>query len=232
MPSGLAVNKLYDNHLNECSVGDLNPPHVMALTDKESEVAEHTATLNATLNPEGLETTYQFEYGPTTAYGTKAPASAVSVGSGIKNVKVAQPISGLEVETVYHFRVKATNSSGTTYGDDEEFKTSAWTEDTPHFANGKLFDVSCTSLTFCWAVGGTSDGRPYGERWDGKEWNFQEIYREKHEADRALGVSCVPGEWCMAVGAYGSVAGAFADQRSSTGGWSRDDCVPAERSQR
>jgi hypothetical protein len=225
LPSGLAVNSLYDNHLNKCAVEDLNPPHVLAHTDEESEVSEHGVTLNATVNPEGLETTYQFEYGPTTSYGTKLPASATSVGSGMKNVKVAQPVAGLATETTYHYRIKATNSTGTTYGEDERFTTSAWVQDTPDLdSGGKLYDVSCGSLTFCWAVGGTEDGRPYGERWNGKSWDFQEIHRDEHDADRLLGVSCVSSGWCMVVGAYGKLSPwAFAEQtdKGSIYGWSQ-----------
>lgn len=226
LPSGLAVNALYDDHLNECAVADLTPPHVLALTDK-SEATEHEATLNATVNPEGLETTYQLEYGPTESYGTSVPASAASVGSGIKNVKVAQTVSGLSGETVYHFRVKATNSTGTTYGGDHVFKTSAWTEEVPDDDSGaKLNDVSCSSLTFCWAVGGTKlEGKPYkpyGERWNGNSWSYHEFHREVHNEDRLLGVSCVAGEWCMVVGAYGLSPRAFSQytDKGSPYGWS------------
>jgi hypothetical protein len=225
LPSGLAVNALYDDHLNECAVADLNPPHVLALTDKQTGVTEHEATFNATINPEGLETTYQFEYGPTESYGTSVPVSAASVGSGIKNVKASQTVTGLEGETVYHFRIKATNSTGTSYGEDYAFKTSDWIEEIPFLDSGaKLNAVSCSSLTFCWAVGGTkTEGKPYGEFWNGQKWSYHEFHRSEHKADRLLGVSCVSGEWCMVVGAYGALSPwPFAQQtdKKSIYGWS------------
>jgi hypothetical protein len=89
----------------------------------EAATAETTteATLNATVNPEGYKTTYQFEYGTTTSYGTKVPASAQSIGSGTSNVKVSQVIGGLEFGKTYHFRVVATNAAGTTYGADRSY---------------------------------------------------------------------------------------------------------------
>jgi len=81
------------------------------------------ATLHASVNPRGLATTYQFEYGTTTAYGSKAPASAKSAGSGSAAVEVSQLVEGLKPSTTYHFRVKATSSAGTTYGADKTLTT-------------------------------------------------------------------------------------------------------------
>ncbi|HWM64929.1 MAG TPA: hypothetical protein VNP96_13190, partial [Solirubrobacterales bacterium] len=89
-----------------------------------TERAEAGATLNATINPNGAATSYQFEYGETTVYGSKAPIEAEAIGSGTTNVAVDEPIEGLDPETIYHFRIVATNSWGTTYGKDWIFATS------------------------------------------------------------------------------------------------------------
>jgi len=86
-----------------------------------AEVYGETARLNGTVNPEKTETTYSFEYGTTTTYGTKAPVSPVSVGSGSSNVAVSQTIGELPPETTYHYRVVATNTAGTAYGEDHTF---------------------------------------------------------------------------------------------------------------
>ncbi len=50
------------------------------------------ATLNGTVNPNGAETKYYFEYGETASYG-KTTAS-VSAGSGTSNLEESSKISG------------------------------------------------------------------------------------------------------------------------------------------
>jgi RHS repeat-associated protein len=94
-----------------------------ATTEAAGSVGETTATLKGQVNPNGAAATYQFEYGTTTSYGTKVPATAESVGSGTTNVAVSKAISGLKGNTTYHFRVSATNASGTTLGLDKSFTT-------------------------------------------------------------------------------------------------------------
>jgi RHS repeat-associated protein len=94
-----------------------------ATTEAASSVGETTATLKGQVNPNGSATTYQFEYGLTTSYGTKVPTTAESVGSGTSNVAVSKAISGLKGNTIYHYRVLATNASGTSVGIDKTFTT-------------------------------------------------------------------------------------------------------------
>ncbi len=88
-----------------------------------SELSANEATLNALINPKGAATTYQFEYGPTTAYGSKAPATPQGIGSGSSPVPVSTTVSGLTENATYHFRVVAINSVGTTSGQDVAFTT-------------------------------------------------------------------------------------------------------------
>ena len=81
---------------------------------------------DASINPNDQETTYHFEYGPTTAYGTVLPAPDASVGSGYGDVVVGQQLTGLQPGTTYHFRVIATNATsppGGTVGPDQTFTT-------------------------------------------------------------------------------------------------------------
>jgi len=88
-------------------------------------VGPSEATLHGSINPNGKATTYQFEYGSTTAYGHTIPATPKSVGSGSQAVSVNDLVTGLEAESTYHFRLVATNAGGTAYGSDEVFTTSA-----------------------------------------------------------------------------------------------------------
>ena len=100
-----------------------NAPKVSVGITIPSSTALTWATLGGTVNPEGQATTYLFEYGKTTAYGDKAPAVAVSAGSGSADVPVTKAISGLELSTTYHYRLVATNATGTTNGPDLIFST-------------------------------------------------------------------------------------------------------------
>lgn len=79
------------------------------------------ATLNGTVLATGSETSYHFEYGPTSSYGTSVPVPDGSLGTG--GHSVSQTIGGLESDSVYHYRLVASNSAGTTYGSDEVFTT-------------------------------------------------------------------------------------------------------------
>ena len=80
-----------------------------------------SATLKGAVTPRGVETSYVFQYGTTTAYGAQtAPAS---VGSGTAEVKVSQPIAGLQPYTVYHYRIVAISAAGTTDGQDATLTT-------------------------------------------------------------------------------------------------------------
>jgi RHS repeat-associated protein len=96
-------------------------PAPIVTTEAATSITETGATLKGQVNPHGYATTYQFEYGTTTSYGTKVPTTAESVGSGKTNVAVSKAISGLTTGTTYHYRVSATNSYGTTVGLDKTF---------------------------------------------------------------------------------------------------------------
>ncbi len=79
------------------------------------------ATLNGEVQPVGVEAKYYFEYGTTGAYGAKTPEAVA--GSGKAFVKVSASLSGLELGTLYHYRLVASSSRGTTIGKDQTFAT-------------------------------------------------------------------------------------------------------------
>jgi hypothetical protein len=94
------------------------PPVVT--TNPATFVAGFSATLNGSVDSHALTTSVHFQYGTTTSYGlTTAPQSR----SGNAYLNISANISSLSANTVYHLRIVATNSAGTTYGSDRTFHT-------------------------------------------------------------------------------------------------------------
>jgi hypothetical protein len=89
------------------------------------DVNSDGAQISAEVNPDGVETTYHFEYGPDTSYGERMPNADVGLKSPTKGETTSAFITGLTPNTTYHFRVSATNESGTTFGGDHTFTTFA-----------------------------------------------------------------------------------------------------------
>jgi hypothetical protein len=79
------------------------------------------ADLEARINPSGYSSTYRFEYGTTTAYGSTVPVPEGDLGSGDAFVEVSDHITGLEPGRTYHFRLVATNKWGSATSDDTTF---------------------------------------------------------------------------------------------------------------
>jgi hypothetical protein len=121
LPDGAWAQNLQDNHLNTCVHEDPEPPFVYAISKLPTEITTTKAKLEGIVNPEGLETTYIFEWGTTKTYGNKT--ATTSAGSTRINQAASAVISGLTTGTEYHYRVVATNSTGTSPGVDKTFKT-------------------------------------------------------------------------------------------------------------
>jgi hypothetical protein len=90
-------------------------------TNGAREVSYGSAVLTGSVNPNGSNTSYYFQYGLTKAYGSQT--AIADAGAGGKAVPVRLPISGLQPITVYHYRLVAVNSSGASIGDDEKLLT-------------------------------------------------------------------------------------------------------------
>jgi outer membrane protein assembly factor BamB len=97
------------------------PPAVV--TEGATSVTQATATLNATVDPDGSAVSEcRFEYGTSTSY-TNVAQCASSPGSGTIPVAVSASIGALAANTTYHFRIVARNTGGTSDGIDETLKT-------------------------------------------------------------------------------------------------------------
>jgi uncharacterized protein (TIGR02145 family) len=93
-----------------------------AVTQAACCLSSTGAKLNGTVNANYVSATVTFEYGLTTAYGSTVEATPSPV-TGNNATSVSTVISGLNPWTTYHFRVKAENSLGVTYGSDLTFTT-------------------------------------------------------------------------------------------------------------
>jgi len=103
------------------------PPAVKDVTTgAASNVQRTSATLNGSLDPNGIDATYRFQWGTDTSYGHTAPVPDTDAGSGVGAVAASTDLTGLQPSTVYHFRLLATSSlvgAGTTVGLDQHFLT-------------------------------------------------------------------------------------------------------------
>ncbi len=72
-----------------------------------TEILPSSATLKATLNPEGHPTHYSFQYGADETYGQQTPEG--SLPASFENSEIEAPLTGLIPDTTYHFRVVASD---------------------------------------------------------------------------------------------------------------------------
>jgi uncharacterized protein (TIGR02145 family) len=89
-----------------------------------TDITTSGTSLNAIVNPNSSSTIVTFEYGLTTAYGSTMVADQSPLTGNIE-VKVSVSISGLSPRTEYHYRVKAENEFGISYGEDVTFTTNS-----------------------------------------------------------------------------------------------------------
>ena len=93
-----------------------------ATTTAASFVTARTASLNGTVNPNGVATTIRFEYGvqPNVLPNTTAPQD---VGSTSGNLDKWASIAYLTPDTTYFFRIVATSGSDVISGSVQSFTT-------------------------------------------------------------------------------------------------------------
>jgi phosphodiesterase/alkaline phosphatase D-like protein len=90
-------------------------------TNPNVSVSSSTALVSGQVIPNGVSTTYWFEYGETTGLGTGT--SAQSIGSGFAKIATPFFITGLKANTNYYFRLSAKNNFGTVNGATHSFRT-------------------------------------------------------------------------------------------------------------
>jgi hypothetical protein len=125
------------------------------VTRGAASVRDTTATVTATVNPNGQTTTAVFEYGVTTGYGTKTAVK--NIGSGRTGSTVSIPVGGLAAGTTYHFRIVASNATGTSAGTDQSFSTTG----PPGVRTGSVANTTQVGTTLT----GSVDSRGHSTSW-------------------------------------------------------------------
>ena len=160
-------------------------PSPVVSTGSVTAIGETTATLGGTVNPNGLQVSdCRFEYGTTEAYGSNVPCGG-EPGAGNSPQPVSAALTALIPGQAYHYRLRATNSSGTSYGQDSQFE--AATAALPEFgvcspaggAEGAYSDKGCVK-----PVAGR--GGKYGwQPWPaGPQRGGREHHRLEHDRNR------------------------------------------------
>ncbi len=106
----------------------LGPPLSIApvvTTQVASAVATTTATMRGTVNPNGTQTTYWFEYSTDSQFSPVSVKTTPqrSAGASTGTVSVEANISVLTSKTTYYYHTVAQNVAGTVRGENESFTT-------------------------------------------------------------------------------------------------------------
>ncbi len=105
-------------HSADAVVSPAQEPTIEDVTS--TDVTATAATLSAKINPNGRETTYQFEYGTTTDYGESSPRTSITENLSTSH-SIEFHLEGLQSDLTYHFHLVAQNSEGTNASEDQSF---------------------------------------------------------------------------------------------------------------
>src|SRR5262249_52701171 len=120
-----------------------------------------SAVAGGTANGYGLPLTFQVEYGPTTAYGSRSLSASLPAGS--YDQPVTFTLSNLTPAAAHPFPPVATSSAGTTYGVDRTFTTA--TPPAPFASAGAASQVATTSAVLNGTVNPNGGSTTYRFEW-------------------------------------------------------------------
>ena len=132
-------NSAGTNHGTDAVFTTTVPPDVV--TGTATAITASAATLNGTVDANSRDTTFYFEYGTSTSYGTKTTAKSAGSAASAQSESVA--VSGLQTGHTYHFRIVASSDAGTSTGKDSSFTTSS----APTVVTADATSVNPTSAT-------------------------------------------------------------------------------------
>lgn len=128
-PTPVQVNTTIETPLQTDTTSPTTPtpestPDAPVVTTGENTVASNaTVSLNGTVKPNGLSTTYWFDYGESTAFGNRSTSQAL--GSGYSTIPTPGYITGLRSNTLYYYRLNAQNTVATVHGQMYSFETNS-----------------------------------------------------------------------------------------------------------
>jgi phosphodiesterase/alkaline phosphatase D-like protein len=102
------------------TTGAATPPIVR--TGDAGEITMGTATISGTLDARGLDASYAFEVSTEPA-NPGPPSGGGSIGAGTTEASVSVALQGLQPGTTYYYRVLASSTDGTSYGEIKAFTT-------------------------------------------------------------------------------------------------------------
>lgn len=110
-----------------------------------SGVAAEGAVLNGTVNPDDAgEATCRFAWGTSPSLGREAPCPQ-AIANGGSPVPIHVPLSELQPDTTYYYRLRASNGNGPNVG--EPWQTRQFTTPGPGLQSESVTDVAVTSAT-------------------------------------------------------------------------------------
>ena len=177
-----------------------------AFTSTANRITFSGAHLHALVNPNALTTTITFEYGFTASYGKTLTLSSKPNGSS--PVFITGQITGLEAGKRYHYRVKAVNADGTSFGTDRIFITGS------NFATAGMgnFSVYVDETGNVYSVGNNANGE-LGDSSTAQKTAPIRVLKGAYKGSKYLGdnsnnpIISVSSGWdhCLALAADGTV---------------------------
>src|SRR5690606_37124634 len=94
-------------------------------------IGETVAELRGLVNPMGAATTVYFEYGTDPGLAGATQTAPAPLSGSSPTTEVGLQVTGITEDTVYYFRVVATNAGGTAQGEILSFQTADDSVDLP-----------------------------------------------------------------------------------------------------
>ena len=125
-PQGEGYYELYSIATDSNGTVEPAPPYgdvSVFFAPSATNIAPDGATLNGTLNPNGADTTIHFEFGTDATYGQST--ASTDIGTAGSATPFSLDVSGLQQNTIYHYRLVSVTNGVTTDFPDQTFTTAA-----------------------------------------------------------------------------------------------------------
>jgi phosphodiesterase/alkaline phosphatase D-like protein len=121
-----------------------------ATTGAASSIGATSVSLAGSVTPNGASTSYAFEYGTSTSFGSLS--DVLGAGNSASPQPVAAALTGLTPGRTYYYRLVAVNSAGQTFGAVSSFRTTGGTPLAPAVVTGGSSAVTTSGATVAGTV--------------------------------------------------------------------------------